>query len=231
MFKRYGIIQESARRVAEAANGTLDALRDGRIEQEPAFTERMLARIEHEMEGLQVKSLAWKAKTLSDRGAHSQEKQYGADFMGVFHADLPDYNVAKGFLAQAKRIEPGARMDTRSCLEMQTQCEKMLSLSPCASFLFLYSTVGITVVPARSVVHANGRFNPHQLYGRSITSFFEDHFECFIGDEALDQAQITAIKKIETRNKVLIELQARFEAERILYLGLASNKLQTELEI
>ena len=82
MNKRYAVIRESARRVARAANETLPTLKDGRIEQEPAFTDRMLGRIEYSMERCRTKNLRWTAKTLTDRGRNSQESRYGADFMG-----------------------------------------------------------------------------------------------------------------------------------------------------
>lgn len=202
MLRYYGIIRESAHKVAEAIDHTVEGYVDGRIEQEPAFTDRMLGSIEETLSGFQVKGVTWQAKTLSDRGRHAQEKKYGADFMGVLEVSLPEYNVRKGFLAQAKIIDSWF-IDFR---ELHSQCERMLKLSP-ASFVFLYSKKGVTVVPAISVVATSA--NPTELYSRNAARFFEEHFESFIGDRNI------AVPKIEA----LDELRGRYEARSLLYLA------------
>jgi hypothetical protein len=150
--------------------------------------------------------------------------------MGVFIADLPDYKVAKGFLAQAKRVEPTTRMSADDVRRMQQQCVNMLRLSPAASYLFLYARTGITVVPARSVAHATGTFNPHELYGRNIATFFEDHFECFLGDPVFDTPTIDALRNAETRQQVLGMANDRI-AERLLYLGVELDENQPSLDL
>jgi hypothetical protein len=231
VFRRHAIIQESARRVAEAANGTLQGLRDGRIAHEPEFTNRMLGRIELAMEGYQVKNVQWTAMTLTSLVPNSQEHRYGADFLGVFNADLPDYKATKGFLAQAKRIEPSDRISASDCQRMKEQCLRMLAISPTASYLFLYARAAISVVPARAVVHAVGTFNPHELYGRSITTFFEEHFECFFGDPVLDAAHVDALKNAEQKQHILVGLTDQFLAERLLYLGIAPIGQQPTLDL
>lgn len=63
---------------------------------------------------------------------------------------------------------------------LKEQCNKMLDLSP-DSYVFLYSRKSISVVPAVSVVGAD-KWIPHDLSSRSITRFYEEHFQCFIGD-------------------------------------------------
>jgi hypothetical protein len=208
MIRDFAIIRESARHLAEAANATVDTLLDGRIEQEPAFTDRMLGRIEQAMEGFSVKGVRWTAKTLTDRAPHAQEKRFGADFVGVLNIDLPAYAVNKGFLAQAKMIEPHQPIWAREYSHMHDQCAQMLSLTP-DSFVFLYSKQGITVVPAISIVSAVEGVNPHSLYSRDIARFFEEHFECFIGDRRINAPNIDALEKI----------RAEMEAQRLLYLS------------
>lgn len=64
MKQYYRIIRESAAHLAEAANRTTEALIDGRIEQEPAFTDRMLGRIEQAMTEYEINGVKWTAKTL-----------------------------------------------------------------------------------------------------------------------------------------------------------------------
>lgn len=199
MIRSYAIIRESAQRVGEAIDHATEAFLDGRVEQEPAFTDRMLGTVEEAMRGYRVKGVTWTAKTLTDRGPHSQERVYGADFMGVLSIDLPDFSVKKGFLAQAKMAR-NAR-DPR----LREQCERMLKLSP-ASFVFLYDQRDVSVVPAISVVGAD--VSPTELYSRSASRFFEEHFESFIGDRAISAPT----------PKTLERLRLRYETPRLLYL-------------
>lgn len=201
MLRYYGIIRESGRKVAEAINHTVQAYEEGRIEQEPAFTDRMLGGIEETLRGFSVKGIRWQAKTLSDRGPHAQEKKYGADFMGVLNVDLPEYSVRKGFLAQAKMVD-NRFLDYR---DLHRQCESMLSLSP-ASFVFLYSKRGVTVVPAISVIGATA--DPTELYSRTAARFFEEHFESFIGDRNISAPQI----------EMLEALREHYDSRHLLYL-------------
>ena len=77
---------------------------------------------------------------------------------------------------------------------MQEQCEKMLSLTP-DSFVFLYSKYGISIVPAISVLSAK-QCNPHDLYSRSISRFYEEHFQSFIGDRRLKSSSINVLEEI-----------------------------------
>jgi hypothetical protein len=114
-----------ASRISDAANRTVENLRRKEVEHEPAFTDRMLARIEDAVNGQEIDGLKWSAKTLTDRGFGSQEKQFGADFAGVLEVNLPDYRVSKGFLAQAKLIRGSSIGDKR---ELVSQCERMLDL-------------------------------------------------------------------------------------------------------
>lgn len=173
------VVREVAQRIGEAIDLPIDALREGRIEQEPAFTDRMLGGIELAIDGFSSKGIQWTAKTLTDRGKGSQESIYGADFFGVLNINLPGFKVTKGFLAQAKLIKKGSSI---SLTELRQQCEKMLKLSP-DSYVFLYRPSGVRVVPAIAVVGSTG--SPLDLYTRSAKNFFEQHLECFIGDRAI----------------------------------------------
>lgn len=206
-IRHYAIIRQAAAHIAQAAAGTVDTLVEGRVEQEPAFTDRMLGRIETAMDGYATKGVRWTAKTLTDRAPNSQEREFGADFAGVLNINLEDFKVSKGFLAQAKMIEPHVSIPARDIGRMVAQCEVMLRHSP-DSFLFLYSMEGIFVVPAVSVV--GGRFsNPHELYARSLSRFYEEHFECFIGD-----------REISTPTPNMLDgLRERLRARSLSYLA------------
>lgn len=132
----------------------------------------------------------------------------------MLNIDLEDYKVSKGFLAQAKTIDPHARVPPADIERMVVQCEQMLSHTP-DSFLFLYSMQGIFVVPAVSVV--GGRFsNPHDLYARSLSRFYEEHFECFIGDGEISSPSPQMLDGLRERLRVrtLSYLAAQRETTR-----------------
>ena len=211
MIRFPSIIRQSAKRVAQAADDTVETLRDRRIEQEPAYTDRMLGRIEKAMDEFRVKGVTWTAKTLTDRGPNAQEKEYGADFVGVLEIDLPRYAVKKGFLAQAKMIEPGVGVKNSDWERMRLQCDRMLRLSP-VSYLFVYSVAGTVVVLAAAIVSSAEPVNPHKFYSRRLSRFFEEHFECFIGDLRIHAPTIEALEGL--REQLL--------ARQLLYLAARS---------
>lgn len=218
MMRRRRVVQESAAIVEQAINYACQALADRRVEHEPPFTDRMLAAIERELDGRRLRGIVWHAKTLTSQGQGSQEKRFGADFVGVLSVDLPESQVRKGFLAQAKRIEEDAALTTAEFARLKEQCEEMLNTTP-ASFVFLYAETGVRVVPALSIVAvpAGGRFSPDELYSRSASSFFEAHFECFVGDRA-----------IATVGDSMMDLPAimdRVRAERAIELSVAEEAL------
>jgi len=211
MIRTPGIVRGAAARIGEAAGRISEALREGRIEQEPAFTDRMLGAIEEVMRNYSAKGVRWTAKTLTDRGRNAQERRHGADFAGVLSIEFPGFHVNKGFLAQAKLIEPLDSLPKTQFDRMKVQCELMLAQTP-DSFLFLYSRNGVTVVPAVSIASSDAR-NPHEFYSRSVSRFYEEHFECFIGDRRLNAAKQTMLDDLrrEQDTRSLLYLEARPE--------------------
>lgn len=202
MLPYYKAVRQGAQRIAEAIDYSVEALRNGQIEQEPAMTEKMTTAIERSLTNYRHNGIRWRAKSLTDRGVGSQESKYGADFMGVLNIALPEFQISKGFLAQAKLIREGRTVDLD---ELKQQCEKMLRLSP-DSFVFLYAASGVRVVPAISVV--GSKWEPQYLYSRSAERFFEEHLECFIGDRNINAPT----------PDMLIELQKRFEARSAIWI-------------
>jgi hypothetical protein len=206
MLTYYHAVREVADRIAGAINRSVDALREGRVEQEPPMTDRMLGGIEESLRDFRTRGIRWSAKTLTDRGRGSQEARYGADFMGVLNVALPDYKVSKGFLAQAKLVRGGK---VAGLAELKRQCERMLQLSP-DSFVFLYGSGGVRVVPAISVVATSAE--PSSLYSRSAKRFFEEHLQCFIGDGSIQSPTPQALEDLrrsyEMRSAVVIAAEA-----------------------
>jgi len=181
------VVRELGTVVGGAIDSTAQAYAEGRVQQEPAFTDRMLGAIETAIDNHIIRGIRWRAWTLSDRGRNAQEKRLGADFIGVFTVALPDFKVSKGFLAQAKiaPVSSGAEHD-----RLREQCEKMLRFSA-ASFVFLYNQFCVRVVPAVSVLGVN---DPSSLYSRSAQRFFEEHFQCFIGDRRIIAGTLEELK-------------------------------------
>ena len=150
----------------------------------------------------------WTARSLkTGPGIAGEEKRYGADLMGVLDIDIPDYRVKKGFLVQAKRAEPERRFNNRDWGRLHSQCEKMLLRTPDA-FVWVYSkSAGIRIFPAAPVLSLSSR-DIFELYSRSVSSFFEYHIECFIGDRRLNSTQIETLEAL-----------AEFPVERVLELS------------
>jgi hypothetical protein len=208
-----GLVRSVARRIARAADSAIEDHNRGLVEQEPQLTDRWLGRIAESLQGYRAKGVTWTAKTLTDRGPGAQEKQYGADFIGVLDVYLPEYKVRKGFLAQAKVLK-GNSMDMSEFRRMLSQCEQMLTLSP-DSFVFLYSNEGIRVVPAIAVVgasHPDIVLDPEALYSRKVSRFYEEHLECFIGDRDINEPNIETLHRLQARS--LLHLAARQSEEK-----------------
>jgi len=203
MLKYRKIVKASARRIANAANATIDELVAHRVEHEPDFTGEMLGRMKQAMHDYHVGGVSWTAKILTSHGSNAQERRFGADFMGVLTFDLPEYKVQKGFLAQAKRVEVSGGMSNGEWHRLTAQCKVMLSITN-ASYVFLYSSTGITIVPAVVVIAAQKPFNPHGFYTRKIVRFYEEHFECFVGDPQLSSADTKTLERIQAKRALLL---------------------------
>ena len=202
MITYYRAVRQVARRIASATDHAVEALSEGRVEHEPAMTDRMLGAIEESLRDFEVNGIRWSAKTLTDRGPASQESKYGADFVGVLNVDLPAFTISKGFLAQAKLIR-NKWVDQSP--KLKQQCERMLNLSA-DSFVFIYAYNGVRVIPAISVLATNVDLG--YLYSRSVQRFFEEHLQCFIGDRAIQSATPATLEnlrtRLEARNAILI---------------------------
>jgi hypothetical protein len=165
MFANKKLISSLVSKIGKIEKETLTALRNGRIEQEQAITDRLLGVMEYVLNGETTAGVKWTVKTLTDRGRGSQESEFGADFLAALELSLDGYQVAKGFLAQSKLVEPSQNFGSNEVKRLKEQCEKMLSHSS-ASFVFLYSQQsGIVVVPAIKVIAARN-CNPHELISR-----------------------------------------------------------------
>ena len=240
MIRHLKSVRKIAREISSAADGALDSYREGRVEEEPQLTDRILGAIEDRIKSQSLVAyedlflenadipppdhilsgtkrgiakqprgdLVWKARTLrTGRGVAAEEKRHGADLMGVLDLALPDYRATKGFLAQAKRAEPSQRFAKRDWDRLRSQCKTMLLRTP-ASFVWVYSkSRGVRIFSANSVLGLQSR-RIFDLYSRGVSSFFEDHIECFIGDRRLDSTDVKTLDAL-----------AKLPVERILELS------------
>ncbi len=204
------VIRLSALRAGNAASTVLNSISDGRVQQEPAITDRMLGRIEHELDGFAVDGVCWKAKTLTDRGPNSQEKEFGADFLGSLTIALPDYSVCKGFLAQSKLLQTGKRLSKSELDRMKKQCEHMLGHTSC-SYLFTYSSDAIRVIPAASIVASKYPVF-RQLPSITVKEFFVRHFSCEVGDLRIKAANMSALESLREELNARAALRLSIES-------------------
>ena len=210
MLKSTRTVRYIAREIADAVDGAFDAYRDGSIEEEPQVTDRILGAVQERIRNRRFGDVVWKARTLrTGPGIAAEEKRHGADLMGVLDIDLDGYNAKKGFLAQAKRAEPYSMFRSRDWDRLRAQCEKMLDRTP-ESFVFVYSIMkGVRIFPAYAVVELESR-NIFDLYDRSVSNFFENHIQCFIGDRRLNSTDIGTLDSlVELPVKRVLELSAR----------------------
>ena len=210
MLKPLESVRQIAREIEKAANRAFRAYREDRAAEEPQVTDRILGAIKDRIQTRQFGGVVWKARTLrTSRGKAAEEKRHGADLMRVLDINLSDYKVVKGFLAQAKKAEPGRSFRQDDWDRLRSQCEKMLVRTP-DSFVWVYSkSEGIRIFSANSVLGLGLKpKNVFDLYDRSVSTFFENHIECFIGDPRLNSPNIETLDAL-----------ADFPAKRVMKLS------------
>jgi len=213
MIRNPAFIRKTTHIIANAAEETTLIFNQGRIQDETAFTVSLIRKIEDKINGFEINGIKWEAMTLIPQ---TQEKIYGADFLGVLRIDTPNYKVSKGFLVQAK-MKKNLKM-----IELKQQCDKMLKISP-SSFVFVYDDDGIKIYPAISVL--NSEKHPSKMFHRTPAGFYKLHFESFVGDRKLSAPNISILEKIRKENEEeLDEIRREHEARSILYLEATSTK-------
>ena len=121
--------------------------------------------------------------------------------------------MKKGFLAQAKRQEPGKPLATSEWKRMQAQCDTMLNFTS-DSYVFIYALNGVFVVPAISVAACRAVEDLHTLHPKSLSSFYKEHFMCFVGDRAIDSATPHVLDNLLAR--IAFEITASASNDRDL---------------
>jgi len=203
MKKYESAFSSAATRIGGAAKKTSEDYAEKVIPDEPTFTAALVTRIRDSLAGYSKGGITWSAKVLSSHGANTEESQFGADFLGSLVLNLPDYRLGKGFLAQAKRQEPGSHLTGKEWSRLQDQCKKMLAFST-AGYVFVYSLNGVFVVPAVSVVACLRPEDLHTLHPKTLSNFYKQHFMCYFGDKAIDSSGPTALDNLRARTTLTI---------------------------
>lgn len=200
---------------------TLDDLHEKGIEQEPQITDRLMARIEDAVLGLKLPDTQFRSITFTDRGRNSEESRWGADFAGFLSFTYTNTKIVKVFLAQAKKgsdigIISLDNLSSQERAGLLEQIEKMLISTP-ECYITVYTGSSIKFVPALSIknVLAQGNY-PDFWYeiGRYVpvidaVSFYDQHFECLIGDLTIGQRVNFSVDSVETLKRALDVVRAR----------------------
>lgn len=156
--------RDLAEKLAEATDRVARDYEEEDVGGEEDFSSQLCGRLKETVNNYPTPTMVWqveteeaelgrgffKARTLSKV---SEEPFYGADIIMVIDAAGPGYEVKKGFLAQAKRLERGKYLGTDAYNDLRKQRHDMLNVTS-ASYVFLYSTTGVTVVSANAVTAA-----------------------------------------------------------------------------
>ncbi|MCS3895148.1 hypothetical protein M2171_004281 [Bradyrhizobium japonicum USDA 38] len=210
-----------------ALNATAGDIAAGDVAGEEDFTGQMLGRCKERLGSLTDHSIRWQtvatiteekdgpprpsvrfsARQTTSKGGASEEWWSGADLLMALDIRTKDYEVRKGVLVQAKRLEPGTRLTKKVADDLRGQCRDMLNLTP-SSFVFLYAKSGVTTLSA-SVVEASQRRDLHALeqWQNSTGVFFVDFLKCWVGDPRLaatDRQTLAVLRALaDARNAVL----------------------------
>ena len=190
----------------EAATVDLARLRrTGEVQSEDHITSRLIDRIRVQVDDLKVNGIRWSAVETVSQGKDSQERATGADLLAVLRIDVPPVTLTKGFLAQAKILQPGIDLE-----DLKRQCNAMLHYTPDA-YAWLYDETGVWVAPAITVASANPPAVPTL---QSLGGFFDMHLRSWIGDRkftASTRDQLEALRG-DFRARRALMLDAEFES-------------------
>jgi len=224
-LKRYeSALASAASKVGTAGKKTAEEYAEHAIPDEPTFSAALVTRLKDALTGYSKGGITWNGKILSSHGPGTEESKIGADILGALSLNLPGYSVRKGFLAQAKRQEPGKALGNREWTRLRDQCDLMLKFSP-ESFVFVYSLNGVFVVPAIGVVACVGVEDLHTLHPMTLSSFYKEHFMCFVGDRRITAATKTILDSLLAR--VAYEFYASTPEEQDLFAASPSPRKHT----
>lgn len=165
---------------------------DGREEEITAqlrseLTLHLMEQIERVLGGVTIKGVKFDVFTYKRK----EENKLGADLLGILTLNVGTENISKAYLAQAKvghhngtyiGTDPVLRFYNKDVL---IQVKNMLKVTS-DSFVFIYSPLGIYVIPALEVKLFNSNsISTDHFYYHKFGKFYEEFFKCFIGDHKI----------------------------------------------
>lgn len=199
-----GNISSAVTLIRRAERTVLDDLTSGRVKEEQAITERLVGAIYEHFNDRTYAGILWSSLTGT---ARKGDAQHCADLLGSLHVGLKDYSIQMGFLARVKYLRSGERLATPEFDRLKQQCAKMLSHSS-ASFVFLCQKKDFSVLPAIAVASLDDAGKLAGLTRRPLSKFFQEHVNCFFGDQALyasnDETLNELRQKVNARHALLL---------------------------
>lgn len=185
-----------AKKIKTFSDRVIDDFKSEIISGEESMTDRLAQSITAAVDGKVIGNLRWKSRTLkTSRGRGAEEKRHGADLLGVLEIDLPEFKKNKGFLWQAKIIEPEKPLSDAEWKKFQEQCDKMLQRTHEAFGVIYSRTDGVRIINADLITRLN-RDQVYDVGSQSIFGFFRSHIKCEIGDYRLDSPKIATLERL-----------------------------------
>lgn len=177
------------------------------VRHEESFSDQLCGRLKETLEDFSTPHIDWQtdvAQPGSGRARLSattltktkEEPLFGADIVMALDVQTPDYSVRKGFLVQAKRLEPDGVLPNGEYARLLRQCARMISVTP-SSMVFLYHSGGVKVVPAAAVLALNSR-RLFDIVSYDIQILYRDFAICWYGDTRLQASDQTSLEGLRT---------------------------------
>jgi hypothetical protein len=190
-----------------ALDRQIERFRIGAVRSEEDLTSALVATAAEALHNVVTFGVRWDATVLTRR---SEEPRHGADLLFALDLELETYQVAKGFLTQAKCL-PETRKAVADRAKLIEQCETMLRWTN-AAYVWTYARRDrLRAYPAVSVVAADGRLD--DLSYLPLRDFFSDHFNCFIGDRGLGYRDTDTLEGVRREYRVGSAVLVRARAD------------------
>lgn len=191
MITDFHFVRAAAARIGEAADGASQALSNGLVKSGSEFTDRWVRQAAKAVDGFQHQGMRWRARAHVETRPGDETRT--VDLVCAVEIDLPGYSSRNGFLAQTFLIEEDNPPDSGRLQTLRKRCKALQSATP-ASFVLIYRTKDVIVVPAAAVLATSTR--PDRLHKRKIGHFFEEFFSSFIGDARLSGAKSAPLDEL-----------------------------------
>ena len=192
-----------AGKIEDATDRVVRDYATGDVTHEEPFSDQLCGRLKETLHDFETPNFRWQVVTTDGSIGRArlrartlkttdEEPLFGADIVMTIYIQAPDYEVRKGFLVQAKRLERRANLSSDRRRKLLDQCQRMLELTP-SSMVFLYHSGGVRVLPAVAVVAAKGE-NLWAIPSWGYGTLFFDFAICWFGDPRLQAVDPVALE-------------------------------------